>query len=45
MYLLLLDMNVTYLSVGHRESLNKYHSKRLCLNGPGVEVNLVDISI
>lgn len=44
MYSLLAEMKVTYLSVGHRESLHKYHSKKLCLNGPGIEVNILDTS-
>jgi putative ATP-binding cassette transporter len=43
MYTLLEEMNATYLSVGHRSSLNKYHTKKLTLNGPGCEVTCVPI--
>ena len=41
MYGLLGDLSVTYLSVGHRASLYKFHTKKITLNGPGREVDCV----
>ena len=39
MYDLLGELKITYISVGHRTSLYKYHNKKLSLNGPGCEVD------
>ena len=39
MYDLLIELKITYISVGHRTSLQKYHNKKLSLNGPGCEVD------
>ena len=44
MYSLLGDLDITYLSVGHRSSLYRFHTKKLTLNGPGREVEFVSIS-
>ena len=44
MYGLLGDLKVTYLSVGHRASLYKFHSKKITLNGPGREVACIPIT-
>ena len=38
MYSLLGDLNISYMSVGHRASLLKFHTKKIILNGPGLEV-------
>ena len=43
MYSLLSDLKVTYLSVGHRASLYKFHSRKITLNGPGREVACIPI--
>jgi putative ATP-binding cassette transporter len=43
MYGILDELAVTYVSVGHRPSLLTYHSKKLVLYGPGVEVKLSSI--
>lgn len=43
MYSLLGDLNITYISVGHRASLYAYHTKKLGLNGPGCEVDYESI--
>lgn len=43
MYSLLQGLGVTFLSVGHRPSLLKYHSKRLVLMGPGRPAKMMDI--
>ena len=43
MYNLLEDMGVTFLSVGHRSSLVKFHNKRLTLSGMGKEVECSEI--
>jgi ABC-type uncharacterized transport system fused permease/ATPase subunit len=38
MYDALAHIKVTYVSVGHRPSLLRYHSKKLILLGPGLPV-------
>ena len=38
MYQVLDDLGVTYISVGHRPSLLRYHRKKLVLRGPGKDV-------
>ena len=43
MYSLLHELNVTYVSVGHRPSLLKYHNKRLVLKGPGMAAEMTNI--
>jgi ABC-type uncharacterized transport system fused permease/ATPase subunit len=35
MYALLQELGATYLSVGHRPSLLRYHKKKLVLRGSG----------
>jgi putative ATP-binding cassette transporter len=44
MYSLLGELNITYISVGHRTSLHNYHTKKLALNGAGLEVDYTTIS-
>jgi putative ATP-binding cassette transporter len=43
MYENLKDLGVTYISVGHRPSLIKYHNKKLILRGPGYSSIIKDI--
>lgn len=43
MYKILNELKVTYISVGHRPSLLKYHDKKLILRGPGYEIETRDI--
>ena len=43
MYQILNDLKVTFLSVGHRPSLLKYHDKKLILRGPGIDVERTEI--
>eukprot|EP00596_Hydrurales_sp_CCMP1899_P008951 CAMPEP_0119037240 /NCGR_PEP_ID=MMETSP1177-20130426/5486_1 /TAXON_ID=2985 /ORGANISM="Ochromonas sp, Strain CCMP1899" /LENGTH=370 /DNA_ID=CAMNT_0006998249 /DNA_START=554 /DNA_END=1669 /DNA_ORIENTATION=- len=43
MYTLLDKLNLTYMSVGHRSSLYRYHTKKIVLNGPGCEVQCAPI--
>ena len=43
MYGLLDEIRLTYVSVGHRSSLYKFHSKKLVLHGPGLEIESVAI--
>ena len=43
MYENLKDLGATYISVGHRPSLIKYHTKKLILRGPGYSSILKDI--
>ena len=43
MYQILNDLKVTFLSVGHRPSLLKYHHKKLILRGPGIDVERTEI--
>ena len=43
MYDLLRDMNITYLSVGHRPSLVKFHNRKLMLQ-QGTDIATVDIT-
>ena len=43
MYQILNDLKVTYISVGHRPSLLKYHDKKLILRGPGIDVETIEI--
>lgn len=38
MYGLLGTLGVTYISVGHRSTLLKFHNRRITLNGPGADV-------
>jgi ABC-type uncharacterized transport system fused permease/ATPase subunit len=38
MYGLLGALGVTYISVGHRSTLLKFHNRKITLNGPGVDV-------
>ena len=44
MYTALMDLNVTYVSVGHRPSLLQYHSKKLVLGGVGGAVDIISIN-
>ena len=44
MYAALGELGATYISVGHRPSLLKYHRKKLILPGPGMEVVVSDIT-
>ena len=44
MYSLLGELDITYISVGHRPSLYAYHTQRLGLNGPGCEVEYTPIT-
>jgi hypothetical protein len=37
--------NITYVSVGHRPSLLRYHSKKLVLAGPGNPPHVEDIPL
>lgn len=40
-----LDMlAITYVSVGHRPSLLRYHSKKLVLLGPGLPPKVLDVT-
>jgi vitamin B12/bleomycin/antimicrobial peptide transport system ATP-binding/permease protein len=41
MYEALADVNVTYVSVGHRPSLLAFHTHKLVLRGPGALPSLV----
>ena len=43
MYEALSDLNVTYVSVGHRPSLLSYHTQKLILRGPGAQPTLVHV--
>eukprot|EP01031_Cornospumella_fuschlensis_P031612 gene31612-38204_t len=43
MYELLRTLNITYVSVGHRPSLVKYHNKKLVLGGSGNVPKVVNI--
>eukprot|EP00981_Chlorochromonas_danica_P015014 scaffold9977_cov169-Ochromonas_danica.AAC.1 len=45
MYTLLLDEtpNITFISVGHRPSLVRFHNKKLILGGEGVQPRLVSL--
>lgn len=43
MYQVLKSTNATYLSVGHRPSLLKFHVQKLVLSGAGRDAQLVDI--
>ena len=45
MYRLLMSLNVTYLSVGHRPSLLKYHSLKLVLPGAGRDAQLSPVTV
>lgn len=45
MYALLNTMGVTYVSVGHRPSLLRYHDSKLVLKGPGNDVELSRIEV
>ena len=45
MYGLLQDMEVSYLSVGHRPSLLRYHDSKLVLSGPGREARLTPVTV
>ena len=38
MYGLLRTLGVTYISVGHRSTLLKFHSRKISLNGPGQDL-------
>ena len=44
MYQILSELKVTYISVGHRPSLLKYHDKKLILRGPGIDVETNEIA-
>ena len=44
MYQILSELKVTYISVGHRPSLLKYHDKKLILRGPGIDVETSEIA-
>jgi ABC-type uncharacterized transport system fused permease/ATPase subunit len=37
-------LSITYVSVGHRPSLLRYHSKKLVLLGPGLPPKVVDVT-
>lgn len=37
-------LGITYVSVGHRPSLLRYHSKKLVLLGPGLPPKVVDVT-
>lgn len=37
-------LSITYVSVGHRPSLLRYHSKKLVLLGPGLPPRVVDVT-
>ena len=43
MYHLLNEMHTTYISVGHRPSLLRYHDSKLTLYGPGRPVSCTEI--
>ena len=43
MYEILASMDVTYISVGHRPSLLRFHETKLVLPGPGIDVSLTRI--
>ena len=43
MYALLQELNTTYISVGHRPSLLRYHTRRLVLRGEGLDPITADI--
>lgn len=43
MYALLREMGITYLSVGHRPTLLRYHRDKLVLRGAGSDPVLVHI--
>lgn len=45
MYTLLLEEtpNITFISVGHRPSLVRFHNKKLILGGEGVQPRLVSL--
>jgi putative ATP-binding cassette transporter len=40
MYELLMEQNITYLSIGHRPSLVSFHNKKLVLAGGGTKPRL-----
>lgn len=44
MYSLLKDSGASYISVGHRPSLLRYHDSKLVLSGPGVDPIIVSIA-
>ena len=43
MYSLLSQLNITFISVGHRPALYNYHTKKLVLSGPGNDIECVTI--
>jgi putative ATP-binding cassette transporter len=43
-YNLLIETNITFISVGHNPSLLKYHNKKLILYGPTHDVKIENIS-
>ena len=43
MYEILESVDVTYISVGHRPSLLRFHDKKLVLPGPGLDVSMTPI--
>ena len=45
MYEALNVLNTTYVSVGHRPSLLRYHTKKLVLMGPGLLPKTVDVTV
>ena len=45
MYDALNVLNTTYVSVGHRPSLLRYHSTKLVLLGPGLPPKVMDVSV
>ena len=44
MYYALDMLAITYVSVGHRPSLLRYHSKKLVLLGPGLPPKVLDVT-
>ena len=44
MYSLLGQLNITFISVGHRPTLYNYHTKKLVLSGPGSDIECVPIN-
>ena len=44
MYQALNVLNTTYVSVGHRPSLLRYHSKKLVLLGPGLPPKTMEVT-
>lgn len=45
MYQLLIERNLTFISVGHRPSLLRYHRERLVLDNAGDRPRLLPIEI